>query len=192
MLYVHQDSKGKVESYTRHTIKDVEGSGRNLTISYVIESFDKNMKSQSEAPCTVIIKDDVVIFDMNQMFVDQMKVSDVKVEVTGVPMELPSDLQPGKSLKDANMTLTMDMEIMKMRTDIKITDGKCEAIEKVTVQAGTFTCHKIKQTVTTTIMRKDVVASSISWYAPGIGTVKTENYNDKNKLTGSTELISID
>ena len=195
MLYAHQNAKGKAQSHTRHSIKNVEGSGNNLTISYVMERFDKNMKPQSrqsqEIPCTVVIRDGVVILDMNQMFIDQMKTPDLKVEFTGVPMELPGNLQPGQSLKDANMTMTMEMGIMKMRTDMKMTDGQCQAIETVAVRAGTFTCHKITQTVTTTVMRKDVVSTVISWYAPGIGTVKSESYNNKNKLTGSIELISI-
>jgi len=195
MLYEHQDAKGKTASYMRHTIQEVEGSVGNLTISYVMELLDKNMKPQShssEIPCTVVIKDDVVFLDMNQMFVDQKKVPDLKVEITGVPMELPGNLQPGQLLKDANMTMTIDAGIMKMRTDMKMTNGRCEAIEEVTVRAGTFTCHKITQTVTTTVMRKDVVTTVTTWSAPGIGTVKTETYNDKNKLTGSDELISIE
>ena len=195
MLYENQDAKGKAESYTRHTIKTVDGSGTNLTISYVMEMLDKNMKpsssSSAEIPCTVVIKDDVVILDMQQMFANQLNTPELKIEITGVPMELPSNLQPGQALKDANMTLTIDAGILKMKTDIKTTNGKCVAVEDVTVRAGTFTCHKITQTVTTTIMRKDVVATTNSWYAPGIGTVKTETYNGKNKLTGSTELISI-
>ena len=193
LLYAHQDDKGKVDSYTRHTFKNVEGSGSNLTISYVVEAFDKNMKPQgSEIPCTVVIKDDVVILDMNEMFVDQQKVSDIKVEITGAPMELPGNLQPGQSLKDANMTMTMEMGIIKMRTDIKVTDIKCEAIEDVTVQAGTFTCHKVTQTVTTTVMRRDLVGTTVTWYAPNIGTVKSETYNNKNKLTGRMELASLE
>ena len=192
MLYAHQDAKGKTTSHVRHTIKDVEGSGMNLTISYVMEIFDKNMKPQSEVPCTVIIKDNVVFLDMKQMFTDQMKTSDLKVEVTGIPMELPGNLQPGQPLKDANMTLTIDAGILKMRTDMKMTDGRCEAIENVTVRAGTFTCHKITQTETVTVMRKEVVAITTTWYAPGIGTVKTETRNNKNAITRSSELISLE
>jgi len=142
-----------------------------------------------EIPCTVIIKDDVMILDMNQMFVGQMKDMQLKMDITGVPMELPSNMSPGQSLKDADMTMTLDMGIMKMKTVIKMTDGKCLAIEDVTVPAGTFKCHKITQTVTTTIMRKDVVSRTVSWYAIGIGTVKTENYDAKDKLQSSTELI---
>ena len=196
MLYEHQDAKGKAKSYTRHTIKNVTGSGLNLTISYAMELLDKKMKPKSnpnsEIQCTVVIKNGVVILDMNRMFIDQMKTSNLKADFTGVPMELPGNLQAGQSLKDANMTMTVDAGIFKMRTDIKMTDGKCEAIEPVTVRAGTFTCHKITQTVTTTVLGKNVHATTISWYAPNIGTIKTQTYNNKNKLTGSLELISIE
>ena len=195
ILYANKDAKGKANSYTRHTIKEVEGSGNNLTISYLMENLDKNMKPQTnqlaEIPCTVIIKDGVVILDMNEML-SQMNTTGLKAEITGVPMEIPGNLQAGQSLKDANMTLTVEAGIIKMRTDIKMTDGKCEAIEDITVAAGTFTCHKITQTITTTVMRKEVVAKSVAWYAPNIGTVKTESYDSKNKLTGIMELMSVE
>ena len=195
MLYTHQDAKGKAASHTRYTIRNVEGSGDNLTISYVMETLDKNMKprtkSSSEIPCTVVIRDGVVYMDMNQTILEQVTVPDLKMEITGVPLELPGNLQPGQSIKDANMTLTVDAGILKMKTDMNMTDGQCQAIEDVTVKAGTFTCHKITQTITTSVLRKNVVTTTITWYAPGIGTVKTETYSDKNKLTGSVELLSI-
>ncbi len=195
LLYVQNSSKGKAESYSRQTIKDVEGSGNNMTISYVVESLNKDKKPLSdppmEIPCKVTIKNDVVILDMNQMFAGQQKDQQFKMEVTGVPMELPNNMQPGQALKDADMTMTLDMGIMKMKTVMKMTDGKCLAIENVTVAAGTFKCHKITQTVTTTVMKKDVVARTVSWYTSGVGTVKTETYNDKDKLQGSTELVEM-
>ena len=193
MLYANQNAKGKAQSYVRHTIRNVEGSGNNLTISYVMESFDSKMKSQgSEVPCKVVINDGVVTLDMNSMFIDQMKTPDLKVEITGVPMELPGNLQPGQRLKDADMTMTIDMGVMRMQTNIKITDSRCEAIEDVTVRAGTFRCHKVTQTVTTTVMRREIVATTVSWYAANVGTVKTETFNNKNKLTGRMELMSMD
>jgi len=195
LLYVNNDAKGKAQNYSRQTIKSVEGSGSNMTISYILEALDKNRKPLTdppmEIPCTVIIKDDVVILDMNQMFAGQMKDQQVKMEVTGVPMELPGNLQPGQTIKDADMTLTLDLGIMKMKTTMQMTDGKCLAIEDVTVPAGTFKCHKVTQTVTTTVMRKTVKSTTVSWFAPGVGTIKTETFNDKNKLDGSMELVEM-
>jgi hypothetical protein len=72
-----------------------------------------------------------------------------------------------------------------------MTDGECLAIEDVTVPAGTFKSHKITQTVSTTVMKMNTSAKTLSWYSPGIGTVKTETYDSKNKLTGSTELVEL-
>ena len=192
-VYEHKNDKGKTEGFTQQTIKNVEGSGSNMTISYVAENLDKNRKPLSnpsvEIPYKVIIKDDVMTLDMNQMFTNLPQDTRAAVEITGVPMELPGDLQPGQPLKDANMAMTMDMGIMKMKTEMKMTDGKCLGIEEVTVPAGTFECHKITQTVTTTIMKRPVVTRTVSWYAPGTGVVKTESYDEKDKLQSSTELV---
>ena len=190
LVYVQKNAKGNPEGYSRLTIKDVEGSGNNMSISYVMEILDKNKKPSDppiEMPCKVVIKDGVMILDMSQMFANMQKTG-LKAEISGMPMELPNNLQPGQSLKDADVTMTMDMGIMKMKATIKMTDGKCLAIEDVTVPAGTFTCHKLTQTVTTTIMGRNSVGRTVSWYAPGIGTVKTESYNDKDKLQNSMEL----
>ena len=193
-VYEQKNDKGKTQSYSKTSIKNVEGSGNNMTISYVTEILDKNKKSANppvEVPCKVIIKNGVMILDMNQMFAGMQKDAGLKVEITGVPMELPSNMQPGQSLKDAEMTMSIDMAIMKMKTTVKMTDGKCLAIENVTVPAGTFTCHKIAQTVSTTVMGKNVVSQTVSWYAPGVGTVKSETYNGKNQLQSSMELVEM-
>ena len=194
-LYEQKNAKGKTESFTKQTIKKVEGSGSNMTISYVAESLDKNRKPVSGAPAEipfkVIIKNDVVILDMNQLFAGMQKDQQFQMEITGVPMELPGNMKPGQSLKDAEVTMTIDMVFAKMKTTMKMTDGKCIAIEDVTVPAGTFKCHKVTQTVTTTVMKKNVVTRTVSWYAPGIGSVKNETYNDKDKLTNSMELVEL-
>jgi len=194
LLYEQSNAKGKSESYSKLTIKDVEGSNDNMTISYVAEVLNKDRKSANppvEVPCKVIIKDGVMILDMNQMFSGQMKDSQLKMEVTGVPMELPSDMQPGQSLKDAEMTMSIDMVFTKMKTTMKMTNGKCLAIEDVTVPAGTFKCYKITQTVSTSVMGRSAVSQTISWYAQGIGTVKTETYNDKNQLQSTQQLVEM-
>jgi len=195
MVIAQKNAKGKTESYTKQTIKNVEGSGNNMTISYVVEILDKDRKSQAnppvEVPCKVVIKNGVMILDMNQMFAGQQKDQQVKMEVTGVPMELPENMQPGQSLKDANMNMVMDMGFMKMNMAVKMTDGKCLAIEDVTVPAGTFKGYKVTQTVSTTVFGKDVVSRTTTWYVQGVGSVKSESYDDKNQLQSSSELVEI-
>jgi len=80
---------------------------------------------------------------------------------------------------------------MKMSTVIKVTDGKCLAIEDVKVPAGTFKCHKITQKYTTTAMGINNVSTVVEWLAPGIGQVKSETYDDKNKLVSGSVLAEL-
>jgi hypothetical protein len=100
---------------------------------------------------------------------------------------MPSTLSLGEKLKDVNYVMTVNMGF-KIRTEVSITNQECLAIEDVTVPAGTFKCHKVTQT---SKVRK-TITKTITWYAPGIGTVKSETYNDKNKLQSSTALYSVD
>ena len=195
LTYMNKKSaKGKATGYSKMTIKDVQGSGGNMTISYENESLDKKGKPfdpRQVVPLTVIIQDNTITLDMKGMFVDAMKDQAVPVNVTGTSMEIPNDLRPGQALNDAEMTMMMDLGIMKMITVVKMTEGKCEAVENVTVAAGTFSCHKVSQTVTTTVMKKTTVMKVITWYAPNIGTVKTETWDSKNKLKDIMELAEL-
>jgi len=191
-LYSNRDSKDKVTSYLQQTVKDVEGSGGNLTISCLGEVLNKDKKPTSDPPAQVpykiAVRDWAVILDITQMFADAPKDKSLNIKLSGVPMELPGDLQPGQSLKDSNLSVSVDMGMIKINAEMKMTDGKCLAIEEVTVPGGTFTCHKVTQTITITIMKKNIVSRIDLWLVPGVGSVKAEIYDRKGKLQGRTEL----
>jgi hypothetical protein len=195
LTYANNDARGNTESYTVMTIKDVKGSGKNMAITYAGTSLDKNRKPIKDAPGEqifhVTIKDGVLIMDVNQMVPTQMKEQGLKIEAKGIPMELPNTLRPGQAIKDAEVTVTMDLGVMKVNSVAKLTEGKCLAIEDVRVPAGTFKCHKITQKITTAAMNTNVVTTTVSWYAPNIGTVKSETYDDKNKLVSSSVLAEL-
>jgi hypothetical protein len=193
LTYRNQDAKEKTTGYSVMTIKDIKGSGKNMSITYGMQALDSNRKPLKNMPdekiLKVEVKNDVVIFDLNQLIPAELAQQGVKMEVTGEQMELPGNLQAGQKIKDSNVTMKIDMGIMKVDTVVKLTGGQCLAIENVTVPAGTFKCHKITQTVTTTVMGVNTVTRTVSWYAPGIGTVKTEEYDKADKLSSSTVLF---
>jgi len=194
LTYSNNDAKGNTQSYSVLTIKDVKGSGKNMTITYGANTLDKNRKplsSTGDMTYKVVIKDGVMIMDINQMIPAQMRDQGVKVDATGMPMELPDNLKPGQSIKNSEATITMDLGIMKMSSVVRMTEGKCLAIEDVKVPAGTFKCHKITQKITVTAMNTTTVETLVSWYAPNIGTVKTETYDDKNKLISGSVLTEL-
>ena len=190
LLYANLDAKDKVDSYTRQTIQQVEGSGNNLSITYVGQLLDKNRKPASdlEVPFTVTVNNGVVEWDMKMYAAPG---TEGFIEIEGDKLRIPSSLSPGDKLDDAKFTMTLNMGF-KIRTEISLTEQECLAIEDVTVPAGTFKCHKVTQTGTATVMRKTTTTKTVSWYAPGIGTVKTESYNDKGKLQSSTVLQAVE
>jgi hypothetical protein len=193
LTYMDLDAQGKTTGYSVTTIKDVKGSGKNMSITYggqILDSNRKPLKAFGEKTYTVEVKNDVVFIDMNQLIPAELKQQgSAEMKISGIPMELPSNLQAGQKIKDSNVTITMDLGVIKMDTVMKMTDGKCLAIENLTVPAGTFKCHKITQTVTTSAMGVNTVTRTIYWYAPGIGMVKAESFDNKDKLSSSIVLI---
>jgi len=190
LLYANLDAKGKVDSYTRQTIRQVEGSGNNLSVTYVGQVLDKNRKpvSEVEVPLTVTVNNGVVEWDMKSFAAPG---TEGFIEIEGDKIRIPATLSPGDKLDDVKFTMTLNMGF-KIRTEMALTEQQCLAIEDVTVPAGTFKCHKVSQKSAATVMRKTVVSKTISWYAPGLGTVKSETYNDKDKLQSSLVLESVE
>ena len=191
LAYVQKDAKGKAESYSMLTIKNVEGSGDNMSISYVGQVLDKNRKQIGDAPLeipyTVTISNGVVEWDMKSFAAPG---TEGLIEIEGDKLRIPPTLSPGDKLSDAKFTMTINMGF-KIRTEVSLTDQECLAIEDVAVPAGTFKCHKVTQTSSATVMRKTSITKTVSWYAPGIGTVKSETFDSKNKLQSSQELVEI-
>ena len=71
---------------------------------------------------------------------------------------------------------------------IEIVNRVVESIEEVTTPAGTFECFKLNYDVKSKIgFIKQNYKNSV-WYAKGIGAVKTETYDKKGKLDGTTLL----
>jgi hypothetical protein len=163
-----------------------------MTIQYVTQALDKNRKPANDPPLevsfSVTVKNGVVEMDMKSFAAAG---TEGLVEIEGDNLSIPSTLAPGKKLPDVTFTMTVNLGI-KIRTEVSLTDQECLAIESVTVPAGTYTCHKVTQTGNATVMRKTVTTKTFTWYAPGIGTVKSEVYDDKGKLQASTELVAIE
>ena len=189
LLYANLNAKGKVEMYTRQNVTRVEGSGDNMTITYLSMILDTKKIPQTVTPIssTITVTNGVAELDMKSLAAPAT-LSYVTIE--GDRIRIPSTLSPGDKLADAHYIMTINM-VVRIRTEISITGHECLAIEDVTVPAGTFKCHKLTQTSTATAMRKTVTTKTLTWYTPGIGMVKSETYNDKDKLQNSSVLQSI-
>lgn len=187
--------KGKETGKTAYELVDVVESGSNTTFTIKTTSFDKKGKetytNQFEAYC----KDGKFEFDMafkiNAESMQSYQNMDVSVDAS--EYVIPSlEAAPGTTLPDGNLKVTVaGGGPLNINITVEVTDRKVEAKEEIKTPAGTFSCIKLSQTISTKTIMK-VQGSSTEWYAEGIGLVRSESYNKAGKLMGYSELTKLE
>ena len=61
--------------------------------------------------------------------------------------------------------------------------------EELTTPAGTFKCYIVEMVTQSNVLMQKVVSTTRQWYARGIGSVKSETFDDSGKMTNSQLLI---
>jgi hypothetical protein len=186
-----KDEKGKITAQTRNTITGITGSKNAFAVAYQSEFLDekgKPTKTNSGDPLIInystVVKDGFMYVDMKGAFGAIEGLDDM--EISGTAQKLPSTMSVGQKIDDASMKV----KIAFMTCTSIMTEGQVVAEETVTVPAGTFKCFKVSQKVKTTAMGIKVDGVTYTWYAKGVGTVKTESYDAKGKFVSAQELIA--
>jgi len=182
--YSNADAKGKIDSYSKSVVKEIKTKdSKNYTINYSTEVFDKNKKSlASPIDVSVDVVDGVISFDP----VASMGEAGKNAEFKGTCSTLPSNLEVGQNVGDYSYTLKM----MGMTTTVN-GSGKVTAKESITTPAGSFDCYKVETEVSTKAMLSTTKISTTSWYARGVGAIRTETYDKKGKLLSAQELVAL-
>jgi hypothetical protein len=190
-VFAQKDGKGKIKSQSRTTVSKVSGTPEKLLVTYQMEMLDAKGKSAKEPQIfnyNIEIEDGVLYVDMKNLFGAMNGLEDGSIEVSGNAMGIPADIKAGETLDDSDVQI----KIGYIKLSAVITDAKCEAIEDVTVGAGTFQAYKISQTTTATVMGIKSTGKTLSWYVKGVGAVKTESINAKGEVISVEELLKID
>jgi hypothetical protein len=82
--------------------------------------------------------------------------------------------------------------ITMVNMDVTINNRKVLAKEKITTSAGTFDCYKISYETESRTRMITVNTKGMEWISEGVGVVKTETYNKKDKLTGYSLLTKFE
>ena len=187
------NKKDKVQGKTVSTITSIEGN--ESTVENKI--YDDKGKLLTDASYKIICDDNMIKFDF-ESFVPEETFSqyggDAEVTIEGDFISLPNDLSVGQSLSDATGKVTVDMSAMKMKMDMAFTERNVELKETLTTTAGSFDCYKVSQNTAVTMdmmgMKRTTETSSASWFAKGVGMVRTENYDKKGNLIGYSLLTA--
>jgi hypothetical protein len=188
------DKKGKETSVVRHKVSSIAPLASGFKATVETETFDAKGESLLKGVYYMECRDGVMYMDMNSLLDPRtlQGVSGMEVEVSGDALSFPARLNPGETLPDGTLTMkagTGGLTIMNL--NMTVSNRKIEAFESVTTPAGTFECVKISQdSELKAIIKKSF--KSTGWYAKGVGTVRSENYDSKGNLESYTLLTKLE
>ena len=191
------DAKKKVTGRTQQTVTEMTNANGTVKATFHQQHFDAKNKPVMEGDYTLECAGTMLRLDMRAIMGQgeaMRSMENMDLEMEGDQLEMPLNATVGQKLPDGLLTMraadkTSQMVMFSMRTNI--TDRVVEAKEPLTTPAGTFQCIRTKQLMKMENkamgipMRFEV--ESVSWYAPGVGQVRTDSYR-KGKLAGSTVL----
>jgi len=195
-LTANLNAKGRVEGYNRLTVRDVRGSGGDMTIVYSVQILDKNRKPTGKAgerQYTVKVVGGVLEFELRNMMELFFESKNMNYELTAGKLRIPSNMAAGTRLEDAQMNMVVKAPVIgEVTADVKMTNMRCTGTETVTVPAGTFEAYKVSTTSTTHtkgwVGKSPIINTGTTWYVRGVGAVKSVNIDEKGKVESSTEL----
>ena len=192
------NARGRIEGFTRMTIKDVKGSGENLTIVYTMQMLDRNHRATGRAGIreySVTITGGTLEFQLGNMMDIFFASRDMNYELRAGNFRIPSNMTTGSSIEDSRMNMTVTVPIIGVVTaNTVMTNIRCVGIETVTVPAGTFEAYKVTMTSTTETSgwgRSPITSTGTTWYVRGIGVVKSVNTDERGRVESSSELYEL-
>jgi hypothetical protein len=193
--YEMTNQKGKVlGSYTQKLLSIKNKGGETI---YSMLQTTKDPKSDDE-----ILMQDTITFRCkgNEFYIDmdqylnqkQMEAfQNMEVKITTDDLIYPPNLSPGQKLNDGSITISIEGGVMNMNMTTNIVNRKVEAHESIETPAGKFKCYKLSEDVQSKTGFVNVTLHNVMWLSKDIGTVRSESYNKKGKLTGITQLVKI-
>lgn len=118
--------------------------------------------------------------------------------VEGDDMVYPVLPKEGEKLKNTSVTMRIEFKNAKEKEkSIKLatinSSGVIDGMERVSTKAGTFECFRISKTVKFKAMMGMVSDTErmITWYAPGVGEVMSQEVTKRGKVESTTKLVSV-
>ncbi len=192
--YSNYDKKGKIIGTGTHTTKSLSQEGDKIIALIDMTFNDEKEKNLYNSTYNASCENGLISIDM-QRFFDNSKLSayqDLNIDITGDVLEFPVNMKEGEILNDGNINISVKKEtftIITLTSDVR--DRKILASESVTTPAGTYMCNKVSFNFETKLGIIKVKGTATEWYNENKVLVKSESYNKKGKLIGSTLLTAM-
>lgn len=193
--YEVSNQKGKVIGSYSQKLLSIKNKGGETIYSMLQTTMDENSKDKVILSDTITFrcKGNEFYIDMDQ-YLNQKQMEafqNMEVKVTTDELMYPPNLKPGQSLKDGSITISIEGGVMNMNMTTNIVNRKVESLENIDTPAGNFKCYKLSEEVQSKTGFVNVTIRNVMWISKDIGTIRSESYNKKGKLTGITQLVKI-
>ena len=194
--YTAYNKKGKATSKATHETISVVKEPNITTATIKVISEDIKGKDSFTAEYNATCEDGLFSIDMDRFF-DMTKLQeyddqDFIIEIDGNVLEFPKGAVAGDALNDGSIAVRVaktGFTIITMIMDVK--NRKVHQNETITTKAGTFNCQKVTFDYYSKIGIFRVQGSGVEWYQDDKVLVRSESYNKKGKLIGTSELTKI-
>ena len=157
-------------------VSAVEVSGESYSVTQVTTIYLNGKRFMKPVETKVTVRDGDVMLTMD---------GSTNVSADANAFALPKRLAVGLELPVGEAEISLNGLQVKQTT----TFHKVVAREEITVPAGTFDCYVVERQYTAETMGISTKSTIKTWYARGIGTVKSETYDEENKLRSGMILI---
>lgn len=178
LTYTDYDAKGNETGTTINVYKEVKViSDQDYDIS--METNVNASGTQTTMETTMEVRNGSAMISMGQGSID-LTATDPEL------MRIPNKLAVGYKLPLGEMYV----DLGGFRVKSTITENEVVDREEITTPAGTFKCYVVKQTSSARVMGIKSETTIKTWYARGIGQVKSETYS-KGELMSTSILTSM-
>ena len=178
LTYTDYDAKGKETGTTTNVYKDVK----------VISDMDYDVTMQTTVNASGMVTSVETAMEVRNGSA-MISMGQGSIDLTATDPELlriPNQLAVGYKLPLGEMIV----DLGGLRVKSTITENEVVDREEITTPAGSFKCYVVKQTSEGRVMGIKSSTTIKTWYARGIGAVKTETYS-KGDLISSSVLTSM-
>ncbi len=202
--------EGKGFKYQNFNHRDREDGSQEMIIKSVIlhddhteaiietRYYNRRDRLQHEGEYSIRCKGNEMVLDIQSMLdPDLMEgFEGMEVSFTTTDLTIPNNVSVGDQLPDGIMEIKVSAGGMTMtEMDFTTRNRKVQAMEEITTPAGTFECYKItyENFIDTQAMgfSRKSTSLGVEYYAPGVGMVRSELYDENENLESYTVLSEI-
>lgn len=178
LTYTDYDAKGKETGTTTNVFKEVKVIS-DMDYDVTMETTVNASGMVTTVETAMEVRNGSAMISMGQGSID-VTATDPEL------MRIPNQLAVGYKLPLGEMMV----DLGGFRVKSTITENEVVDREEITTPAGAFKCYVVKQTSEGRVMGIKSSTTIKTWYARGIGMVKSETYS-KGDLISSSVLTSL-